>query len=122
MKNIYFYLIEFIMAVVIVYLYYKLIETKSIKRFTKKNTPTEMKLFINMLKIDTKKINNKKIMNIVSLINGIDIGIVLLITNIVDNFFLKLLIAIPAIFIVILISYKLVGYVFKMKGLTNDES
>ncbi len=120
--NIYFYILEFILAVVVVFLYYKLIETKKIKRFTKKNTPTDLKLFVHATNVDTNKISNKKLMNVVAIINGIDIGLVLLITNIVDNFFLKLLIAIPSIFIVLLSSYRLAALIIKKKGLAKNES
>lgn len=118
----YIYIIEFVLAIVVVFLYYKLIETKKIKRFTKKNMPTDLKLFIHMTKVDTNKISNKKLMNIVAFINGIDIGIVLLVTNLVENFFLKLLIAMPSIFVVIYLSYRLAKIILDMKGLTKNES
>lgn len=120
--NIYIYIIEFVLAVVIVYAYYKLIETKKIKRYTQKNMPTDLKLFIHMTKADTNKISNKKLMNIVALINGVDVGIVLLMTNLVKGFFLKLLIAMPTIFIVLFLSYYIAEFVLRKKGLTKNES
>lgn len=120
--NIYMYLIEFLLAFIIVYLYYRLIEAKKIKRFSKKNTPTDLKLFTFVTKADKDKISNKKLMNLLSIINAIDVGLVLLITNVVHSFVLKLMIAIPSIFGVIFISYTLVGYIFKKKGLTKNES
>lgn len=119
--NIYMYLIEFLLAFIIVYLYYRLIEAKKIKRFSKKNTPTDLKLFTFVTKADKDKISNKKLMNLLSIINAIDVGLVLLITNVVHSFVLKLMIAIPSIFRVIFISYTLVGYIFKKKKLTKDE-
>ena len=54
--NIYVYIIEFVLAVAIVYAYYKLIETKKIKRYTQKNMPTDLKLFIYTQKVNVKKI------------------------------------------------------------------
>lgn len=120
--NIYFYIIEFVLAVVIVLLYYKFIETRKIKKYTKQNIPTDLKLFITTQNIDVKKIDYKSLMKIVAIINAIDIGIILLITNVTNSIFLKLLIAVPSIFIVLLISYKLAGLVLKKKGMTLDGS
>ena len=57
MKNIYFYLIEFIVAVILVLLYYKLVETRKIKKFTKDNIPVDLKLFITSQDINIKKIS-----------------------------------------------------------------
>lgn len=120
--NIYFYIIEFIVAFVLVLLYYKFVETRKIKRYTKNNIPVDLKLFIFTQKIDVKKIKYKTLMRIVAITNAIDVGLVLLITNITDSFVLKLVIAIPSILGVIFMSYWSVGYVLKRKGLTIDES
>lgn len=120
--NIYFCIIQFFIAFFIVLLYYKFVETKDIKRFSKNNMPVDLKLFINMEHIDVKKISHKKLMRIVAIINAVDVGIVLLITNITENFLLKFLLSVPSIFVVLFFSYKIVGFVMKKKGLTKDES
>ncbi len=120
--SIYFYIAEFVVAVVLVLLYYKFIETRKIKKYTKNNLPTDLKLFIYTQKINVKKISYKKLMTIVAVINAIDIGIILLITNITNNIFLKMVIAIPMAFVMLFASYNLVGFILKKKGLTNNES
>lgn len=120
--NIYFYIIQFLIAFFIVFLYYRLVEMRKIKRYTKKNMPMDLQLLINLEHVDTKKISNKKLMNILSVVNAIDVGIILLMTNITESFLLKLLIAIPMIFIMLFISYTIIGLVLKKKGLTKDES
>ena len=117
-----FYLGQFLIAIIVVLLYYKFIETKGIKRFTKNNIPIDLKLFINTQKIDIKKINYKTLMRIVAITNAIDIGLVLLLTNLAESFILKFLIAAPAIFIMLFVSYNFVGFVLKKKGMTKDES
>ena len=122
MKNIYFYLIEFIVAVILVLLYYKLVETRKIKKYTKDNIPVDLKLLITSQNINVKKISYKKLMRIVALINAIDIGLILVITNVTKYFLLKLLIAIPCSFILLFVSYKLVGYILRKKGYGNNES
>ena len=122
MKNIYFYIIQFVIAVVLVVLYYKFVETRKIKKFTKDNIPVELKLFISSQNIDVKKITYKKLMRIVSVINGIDVGIILLLTNLVKKLILKLLIVIPSCLILIFISYRFVGFILRKKGYGKNES
>ena len=120
--NIYFLIMQFSIAVVLVLLYYKFIETRKIKKYTKDNIPVDLKLFIQTQRVNVKKISYKKLMRLFAIINAVDIGIILLITNLVSNLFLKLLIAIPAIFIVLYISYTLAGKILKKKGMTLNES
>lgn len=61
-------------------------------------------------------------MKIVAVVNAIDIGLVLVATNIVNNIILKFLLAIPLIFLLLFGSYKLVGSILKKKGMTLNES
>ena len=122
MNRLLFYLIEFVVAVVLVLLYYKFIETRGIKKYTKNNIPIDLKLFINLEKVDIKKVNYKTLMRIVAIINAIDVGIVLLMTNLVNSLLLKLVIAVPAIFIVLFMSYNFAGFILKKKGMTKNES
>lgn len=122
MSMILFSLIQFLIAVVLVLLYYKFIELRKIKKYTKNNIPVDLKLFIQTQRVDIKKISYKKLMKIVAVTNAIDIGLVLVITNIVNSMILKFIVAIPAILIVLFLSYRLVGKVLEKKGMTLNES
>lgn len=122
MSMILFSLIQFLIAVVLVLLYYKFIELRKIKKYTKNNIPVDLKLFIQTQHVDVKKISYKKLMKIVAVTNAIDIGLVLVITNIVNSMILKFIVAIPAILIVLFLSYRLVGKVLEKKGMTLNES
>ena len=44
--NFYYMVIQFFIAVVLVLLYYKFIETRKIDKYTKDNIPVDLKLFI----------------------------------------------------------------------------
>ncbi len=120
--NFYFLVMQFSIAVVLVLLYYYFFEFSKSDNYTKKNIPVDLKFFIETQKINVRKIKYKKLIRILAFINAVDVGIVLLITNLVSNLLLKLLIAIPFIFIVLYASYNFAGYIFKKKGLTIDES
>ena len=117
-----FMLIEFLVATLLVLAYYKFVEIKSIKKYTKDTIPVDLKLFIQTQKVNVKKISYKKLMKIVARINAIDIGLIVVFTTVVDSLILKLLISIPVILIVLLTSYKIAGIVLKKKGLTLHES
>lgn len=120
--NIYFLIGEFFVSVILVLLYYKFIETRKIKKYTKTNIPTDLKLFIYSQKIDVKKISYKKLMRIVAIINAIDIGIIVLLTNLVKGFPLKALVAVISSFLILFISYRIAGFILKKKGLTENGS
>lgn len=119
--NFYFLILQFCVAVALVLLFYKFIEGRN-KKYTKSNIPTDLKLFIQTQSIDVRKISYKKLMRVVAFVNAIDVGVVLVVTNIVSNLLLKLLVAIPVIFIVLYLSYNLAGYVLKKKGYVKNES
>ncbi len=120
--KLYFYIAQFFIAIFVVLLYYKFVETKGIKKYTKNNLPVDLKLLIKTQKIDVKKISYAKLMRVVSIVNAVDIGIVLLITNITENILLKFVIAIPLIFGMLFLSYSGIGLILKRKGMTKNES
>lgn len=120
--KLYFYIGEFLIAVVLVLLYYKFVDLRNIKKFNKNNVPTDVKVFIKTQKVNMKKMNYKELMRIVTTTNAINIGLVLLLTNIVDNILLKFVIAIPAMLLLLYLSYNGIGLILKKKGMTEDES
>lgn len=122
MRVLLYLLLQFLLAVFLVLMYYKFVEFRKVKKLNKNNIPTDLKLFIYMEKIDVKKIKYDKLMKIVAVVNAIDIGLVLVATNIVNNLILKFLLAIPLIFLLLFGSYKLVGSILKKKGMTLNES
>ena len=119
--RLYFYVVQFVIAVILVLLYYKFIETRNIKRYNKKNMPAELKIFIKTQRIDVKKINSKTLMIIVSIVNAINVGIALLLTNLTSNYIFKLIIAVPAMILLLFMSYEMVGFILRKKGMGKDE-
>ena len=116
-----FLVIEFVVAVVLVLLYYKIVELKDTKKYSKNSMPVDLKLFIQMEHVDPKKISYEKLMKLVVWINAIDIGIIILLTNLVKGLLLKILIAMPLCVGIIYLSYSVAGYFLKKKGMTLNE-
>lgn len=119
--NLYFYIGQFVIAIILVLLYYKFVETRNIKKYSKKNIPVELKVFIKTQHIDIKKINYRKLMTIVSTVNAINVGIVLLLTNLTSSYVLKFIIAVPSMILLLFMSYEIVGFILRKKGMTKDE-
>ena len=115
-------LLQFLLAIVLVVLYYKLFEMKRYKKITKKSMPVDLKVFIKIANVDEKKVNYEKLMNKLIWLNAIDIGLALLVTNLVNNILLKILVAIPTVLVLIYISYKLLQLILKRKGMIKNES
>ena len=59
------YLIEFILAFVIVFLYYRIVVLRKKKK--SKKVPIELQLFVALNNLDIKKLNNRKTMYILAL-------------------------------------------------------
>ena len=122
MNNIVFMIIQFFLAVTLIVLYYKLFELKRYKKITKKSMPVDLKVFTSMANVDHKKVNYDKLMNAIIWLNAIDIGFALLVTNVTSKILLKILIAIPTVLILMFITYSILKFVLKKKGMILDES
>ena len=122
-------LIEFIVSFLGVYLIYVIFIMKKIKiRKSKKNKNKpkkeevnvekefiELNLFIKLNNLDESKLDKKKLMNKLALLNAFDVSIILLLTELTDNIFLKALIAFVAVFIIMFVTYKLYGLFYRKK-------
>jgi len=139
-------MIWFIVTVVVVYLYYylfvirkydekgnRIIKEKKGKGTAKEKAkskkkkevdvvkyPSEVELFIYGYKIDLKKVNFRAMTKAIALVCSIDIALVVTILSYIPlGMVWKLLIGAVIVFVVILISFSLLGKYFKKKGLTK---
>lgn len=116
------YVCLFIITFVLVIFYYYLIELRKVKKITKRGLPVELKLFLNMYNVDTKKEPYNSIMKKLIVIIACDTGIMLLITELFSSIIVKIVVAIPCVLFLLIISYKLLGFYYKKKGLIKNES
>ena len=121
-SSVIYMILQFILAVVLVILYYKCFELKRYKEINEKNMPIDLKVFTGMANVNTKKVNLNKLMNAIIWLNAIDIGLALLVTNITSKILLKILIAIPTVLILLFLTYSLLKFILKKKGMINNES
>lgn len=116
------YLCLFIITFILVMFYYYLIELRKVKKIIKRGLPVELKLFLNMYNVDTKKEPYNSIMKKLIVIIACDTGVVLLITEFFSSIVVKLVVAIFCVLFLVIISYRLLGFYYKKKGLIKYES
>ena len=140
-------MIWFVITVAVVYLYYylfvirkydekgnRIVKEKKVKGKEKEKLkpkkkkeideakyPSEVELFIYRYKIDLKKVNFRAMLKVIALVCSIDIALVVTILSYIPlGMVWKLLIGAVIVFVVILISFSLLGKYFKKKGLTKN--
>lgn len=102
------------MSFVFVFIIYQIfIVRKALK--TRKKRPIEIKYLESVYKIDIKKVGYKRLLLVISLVSSFDISMVVTIMSFFNNTIIKILIAFIAVFIIIYISYYLVGLYYKKK-------
>ena len=116
-----FYIIEFSVAFLIVFLFYTLIVFNKKKELKKGKLPTELNLFVKVANPDMKKITYKKLKTSVSLVTSLDVAIILLLTEVTSNIILKALIGFISCIILIFLSYRLLGTYYRKKGVLKNE-
>ena len=112
------YIIEFLLAFVLVFLFYKIVVLRKQNNF--KKIPMELQLFITNNDLDIKKMNKRKTMLYLAVLNSFIVAIILLFTELSSNFILKLVIAFVLIFALMIPSYKFLGNYYRKKGLVKN--
>ncbi len=106
----------FLLTFFFVFLIYELFLVRKCKKNKNRKRPIEVQYLVNRYHLDLTKINYRRLLNIVSLVSALDISIIVTIISLVDSFYLQLALGFVAVFIIILISYSIVGVIYKKKG------
>ncbi len=109
-------LILFIMTFMLVFIIYELFIVRKAKKSKKKKKPIEVNYLIAKYNFDLDKLNYKKLLNIISIVSAFDISLVVTIVSLLKNFYLQLLIGFVLIMLLIIVSYDVVGRIYKKKG------
>ena len=70
--------------------------------------------------LNIDKLNYKKLLNIISVVSAFDISLVVTIVSLLNNFYLQLLVGFVLIMLLIIVSYDIVGRIYKKKGCCNN--
>ena len=96
---------------------YLILEARSTNKTAGKADTTP---FIKLFNIDLKKADYKKLSEKVYFTNSIVVALILLTTEVTNLLLLKALIAIAGIFVYTYLGYKILGYIYKKKGMTKN--
>jgi len=110
------HIICFLIAFIIIYLFYLLTVILQKKKYDKFKTSNQVMYFVNKYKLNVNKIDIKKFINIISLTNSFIIALVFAIVIKIESNILMLLIG-----LIILIPLMLICYHFIGKYLQKEE-
>ena len=109
-------LIFFIMTFLLAFIVYEIFIVRKSKKDKRRKKPIEVNYLINKYNLDIDKLNYKKLLNIISLVSAFDISLVVTIVSLLDNFYMQLMVGFVLIMALILVSYDIVGRIYKKKG------
>lgn len=112
--------ILFIVSFILIFLLYQLFIVNKAKKKNAKDKPIEVKYLINKYKVDLKKADYKQMLQITALISSFDVAVIITIVSFFDRINIQILVAFIIIIPIILISYHIVGCVYRKKGLVKD--
>lgn len=102
-------LILFIVVFIVLYLFYLLFVILREKKLEKFLTSNYVKILTLKYQLDLKKINKKKFANTIVIANSFIIAFTLTMTEFVNDFILKLLLALAVMILLIIIIYPIIG-------------
>lgn len=111
------YLFYFVLAFLIVYLFYFFTVIIQKKRYDKFKKSNQVLYFVKRYNLDVNKINIKKFIKIISLTNSFIIAVAFIATFLVENILFQLLVGLATLIPLILISYNLIGKYLKKECL-----
>jgi len=103
------YLIYFLISFAIVYLFYFITVVLQKKRYDKFKKSNQVMYFVNRYKLNIKKINIKKFINIISLTNSFIIALSFTVVIKIDSFILMLLVGLIVLVPLMLLLYHFIG-------------
>ena len=118
MKNI----LSALLAFIIIRLYYAIFVIRKNKKYNPNKPVSEVKILVKKYNIDMNKINYTNLLKTISLINSLDIALVIFWVSFIKRLNVQCLVAIVLIIPVIFISYEIFGNYLKQKGLIKNEN
>lgn len=107
------YFVAFIIAFLIVYLFYLFTVILQKKKYDKFKKSNQVMYFVKKYKLNVNKIDMRKFTNILGLTNSLIIALAFSATFLVENIFLQLLVGLLVLIPLILLFYSLIGNLFK---------
>ena len=111
----------FIFSFIFVLVFYELFTIRKAKKKDAKDKPIEVKYLINRYKVNLKKADYNQMLQITALVSSLDIAVIITVISFFERINIQILVAFIMVIPIILISYHVVGCVYRKKGLVKDE-
>ena len=108
-------ILVFLIVFVIVYLLYFFTVILNKKKRKKIFSTNQAKLIIIPNKLNTDKINLNVFAHVLSLSNSFIVAFTFMISEFFDKYFIKLIVSFFVLIILILVVYKIIGYIYKKR-------
>lgn len=108
-------LIIFTITFITIYILYLLTVILNKKKKNKIFETNQAKLIIVPNKLDTNKIKKENFAQIISIANSFIVALTFTISELIDNYIIKLIVSFITLIILILITYKVIGIIYKKK-------
>ena len=105
----------FLFCFVIVYLFYYLVIVRRKQGLEAFKVGKQLQFFVNVYKLDPKKLNLKKFANSLAIANAFIIAFTVTIIEFFDNLIIKLLVGFIILLPLILLVYYILGKIYKKK-------
>ncbi len=110
------YFVAFIIAFLIVYLFYLFTVILQKKKYDKFKKTNQVMYFVRKYKLNVNKIDMRKFTNILGITNSLIIALAFSATFVVENIFLQLLVGLLVLIPLILLFYSLIGNYLKKRA------
>ena len=109
-------LLLFILTFLFVFIIYEFFLVRKAKKDKRRKKPVEVNYLIGKYKLDLDKLKYKRLLNIISAVSAFDIALVVTIISLINSFYMQLLVGFALIMLLIIVSYDLVGRIYRKKG------
>ncbi len=113
-------IILFIMTFLLVYIFYQVFIIKKSKRRNSKKRPAEVNFLIYKYNIDIKKLDYKKLLNVVAITSSLDISLMVSIVSIIKSVLIQIVLALVLVIPIFLLSYYIVAKYYIKKGYVKN--
>lgn len=110
----------FVLIFLFIFLIYQMFILNKYKKGKTKKQLSEVNYLIYRYHIDIKKVNYRKLLNVISIVSSLDITILVAITFLFDSTFIQLLVALLLTVPIVMVSYGFIGRYYKKKGLVKN--
>ena len=121
MQEFVLFLITFLF-VLLIYEIFIVRRTKKKKKKKEEYEPVEVSYLVKKYKLDLKKVNYNRLLQVISFTSSLDIALIVSIILFIKNFILEILIGFICTLFIILVSYHIVYLIYKKKGMIKNES